>query len=63
MVINEIDRETIERLEYSVAKVDLLVLREIYNRYNDRPYKDCLCTSLRCKIFRKVFDEWYQQQK
>ena len=63
MVFEQADREIIEKYEFTTAKVDLLVLKKIYDKYNDRPYNCCLCTSLRCKIFRKVFDEWYNLNK
>jgi hypothetical protein len=63
MDISADDRALIEKYEFTTAKVDLLQLQVLYNRYNDKQYKDCLCTSLRCKIFRKVFDEWYNNNK
>jgi hypothetical protein len=63
MVIEQADREVIEKYEFTTAKVDLLQLKKIYDKYNVKPYNCCLCTSLRCKIFRKVFDEWHNNNK
>ena len=45
-----------------VNKVTIVRVREIYNKYAERPVTYCMCSSVQRRIYAKDFIEWYEGQ-
>ena len=51
-----------EHLEKSVTKPTALAAMRIYNKYNEKKVKTCMCSRVQRMILSKDFLQWYERQ-
>ena len=44
-----------------VSKVTIVRVRDIYNKYADKPVTYCMCSSVQRRIYAKDFLTWYAE--
>jgi hypothetical protein len=44
-----------------VNKVTIVRVRDVYNKYADKPVNYCMCSSVQRRIYAKDFLTWYAE--
>lgn len=63
MDAQEIDLFEVLKDEFNsgkVNKVTIVRVREVYNKYADKPVNYCMCSSVQRRIYAKDFLDWYE---
>ena len=45
-----------------VNKVTIVRVRDVYNKYADKPVTYCMCSSVQRRIYAKDFLTWYAER-
>ena len=64
MDAQEIDLFEVLKDEFNsgkVNKVTIVRVREVYNKYADKPVNYCMCSSVQRRIYAKDFLDWYAE--
>ena len=43
-----------------VNKVTIVRVRDVYNKYAEKPVNYCMCSSVQRRIYAKDFLDWYE---